>query len=374
MTILELTKNDRPRWNAFVAAEFPPVGAFLQSWEWGIFKGNLHGKIARYAILEDTPKKDTSKDVWIGCFQLEIHTLPLRLTYGYAPRGPVINKEVWEDEKKVSEIFRTIADYFHTHAGELIFIRFEPPHQKHFAAYTLAPFRRQSYYLQPRFNQLVPVGTEKDPETILKGMSADIRHDIRAAERLQVTIEDVATLNEQDAMAFERMKDETRARSGKNIFPSNRYFTNFLACFNHEPSKQQFGTQIEPYIRYFVAKKDGAAVAINLNVVFADTLTYLYGASYSGPASKRAPAYLHWKTMHYAANHGLKYYDLGGVDDAASSWQGLSYFKKQFGGETLEYVGTVNVVMRPFLYALYSSAKRCSNYLSTCLKAPAKRK
>ncbi|CAM6001437.1 unnamed protein product [Sphagnum balticum] len=333
----------------------------------------MHGKVTRYAILEG--------DTWLGCFQLETHTLPLKLMYGYAPRGPVLKQEVWSDEKKVSEVFSTIASYFHTNAKEFIFVRFEPSHQKHFATYDVAPFRHLHRYLQPRFNQLVPVSAEQDPEAVLKGMSADIRHDIRAAERLNVTVEDIDTLNEEDALAFERMKDETRARSGRNIFPSDRYFTEFLSSFEHMPAGEgkatedhYKGRQIVPYVRYFIARKDGVAVAINLNVIFADTLTYLYGASYSGSTSKRAPAYLHWKTMQYAVEHGLKYYDLGGVDDAASSWQGLSYFKKQFGGETLEYVGTVNAVLRPVLYNCYVTAKKCSSYLSTCWKVPAKRK
>jgi lipid II:glycine glycyltransferase (peptidoglycan interpeptide bridge formation enzyme) len=373
MNLVALTDSDRSQWNAFVAENFPPVGAFLQSWEWGVFKENLHGKVTRYAIVEEG--SGAVKAEWIACFQLETHTLPLGLMYGYAPRGPVLRKEVWESEEKVGEIFKATADYFKKHSPELIFVRFEPSHQTHFKAYDQAPFRRLRYYLQPRFNQLVPVSATQDPEVVLKAMSADIRHDIRAAERLNVVVEEVATLNEEDALAFERMKNDTRARSGKNIFPSDRYFTNFLSSFKHEHSgSSPSGTQTEPYVRYFIAKKDGVAVAINLNVIFADTLTYLYGASYSGSASKRAPAYLHWKTMHYAAEHGLKYYDLGGVDDAASSWQGLSYFKKQFGGETLEYVGTVNAVMRPSLYAVYVAAKRCSNYLGTCWKTPAKRK
>jgi lipid II:glycine glycyltransferase (peptidoglycan interpeptide bridge formation enzyme) len=366
MNLIVLSDSDRLQWNTFVADNFSPVGAFLQSWEWGEFKGELHGKVARYAVVEGNK--------WVACFQLETHKLPTGFKYGYAPRGPVLQKDLWEVDDTVNKIFLLAADYFKRHSPELIFIRFEPAHGKCFSSYNTKPFRQLSYYLQPRFNQLVPVSIGADPESQLKGMSADIRHDIRAAERLGVTIEDVAVLTEEDSAAFERMKDETRARSGRNIFPSDQYFAHFLTSFKHGPSGNGQGEQIEPYVRYFIARKEGVAVAINLNVIFANTLTYLYGASYSGSASKRAPAYLHWKTMHYAAEHGLTYYDLGGVDDASSSWQGLSYFKKQFGGETLEYIGTVNAVMRPALYALYVSAKKCSSYLSNCYKVPVKRK
>jgi lipid II:glycine glycyltransferase (peptidoglycan interpeptide bridge formation enzyme) len=64
--------------------------------------------------------------------------------------------------------------------------------------------------------------------------------------------------------------------------------------------------------------------------------------------------------MLHAREHGLKYYDLGGVDE--TSWQGLSYFKKQFGGETMEYVGSVVLVQRRILQKLYIKARKFNRY------------
>ncbi len=64
--------------------------------------------------------------------------------------------------------------------------------------------------------------------------------------------------------------------------------------------------------------------------------------------------------MEYARENAFIYYDLGGVDDEL--WHGLTYFKRQFGGETLEYIGTVDVVLRPSLYALYKKAKELKSH------------
>jgi lipid II:glycine glycyltransferase (peptidoglycan interpeptide bridge formation enzyme) len=345
MTIVTLDAKDRAKWNAFIAEEFPPVGAFLEAWEWGNFKETLYGNVTRYAIVEDT--------AWIACFHIETHALPLGFKYGYAPRGPVLKKELWNDESKVNDIFSCIAMYLKQNLSHLIFVRFEPAYKTSFACYDRKPFKKSVSYLQPRFNQLITLNT---PEELQKTFSGDVRHDLRAAERIAVTVTDTDQLTKEEDQAFEKMKSDTRNRSHKNIFPSDEYFTHLLESFKDAPADETY----RPFLRFFIASRQGVPVAIYLCVMFADTFTYLYGASYSGSISKRAPAYLHWKAMQYAASRGIQYYDLGGVDEA--SWKGLTYFKKQFGGETLEYVGTINAIMRPTLYAFYLFFKKCSSY------------
>jgi lipid II:glycine glycyltransferase (peptidoglycan interpeptide bridge formation enzyme) len=342
MKIVSLSTEDHAKWNAFVVEHFPPVGAFLESYEWGDFKAALHGKTLRFAIEEN--------GAWIGCFAMEIHTLPLGLSYGYSPRGPVLHKDLWSSEAKIAELFATIGAHIKKEFPHFIFVRLEPPHKNLFSAYTVSPFVHPHYYLQPRFNQLITIG---EPEEMLKSFSSDIKHDIRAAERIGTTVTVTKELTPEQSAAFEKMKEETRARSGKSIFPSEKYFKNFMKVFS--PTSDD--GHKKPQLCYFIASnKDGVPVAINLNLLFGNTLTYLYGASSTGSISKRAPGYLHWKTMDYAREHGFAYYDLGGVSD--DLWHGLTYFKRQFGGETLEYVGTVDAVLRPFLYKVYRKARR----------------
>ena len=344
MNIVTLDAKDRAKWNAFIAEEFPPVGAFLETWEWGNFKETLYGSVTRYAILE--------KGEWIACFHMETHSLPFGFKYGYAPRGPVLKKELWDDDSKVNNIFSFIATFLKQNLSHLIFVRFEPSHKKSFACYDQKPFQKDTNYLQPRFNQLISLSA---PETLLKTFSGDVRHDIRAAERIAITVTDAEFLTEEENQAFEKMKIDTRNRSHRNIFPSDTYFKNLLQSFKSAPDDETY----RPFLRFFIASKQGAPIAIYLSVLFGDTLTYLYGASYSGSISKRAPAYLHWKAMQYADSRSLRYYDLGGVDD--NVWKGLSYFKKQFGGETLEYIGTVNAILRPISYSFYCFFKKCSS-------------
>jgi lipid II:glycine glycyltransferase (peptidoglycan interpeptide bridge formation enzyme) len=345
MNIVPIEVEDRFKWNAFVAKEFPPVGAFLETWEWGEFKEKIHGKTFHFALVDGE-----DKDEWLACFHLEIHTVPFGLAYGYAPRGPVLKKELWNDEKKVAEVFTAISDLLKKRFSELVFVRFEPPHKESFPVYTQAPFERTVAYLQPRLNQLITLDTKG---RLFNSFVSDVRHDIRAAERIPITVLETDSLTPEQDKAFEAMKSDTKKRSQKNIFPSDAYFKNLLESFKASAGASQEG---QPSLRFFIAEKENTPVAIYLSVLFADTLTYLYGASYTGSISKRAPAYLHWKGISYADAHGLKYYDLGGV--AEDAWHGLTYFKRQFGGETLEYIGTVNAVLRPRLYKLYLLARK----------------
>jgi lipid II:glycine glycyltransferase (peptidoglycan interpeptide bridge formation enzyme) len=56
--------------------------------------------------------------------------------------------------------------------------------------------------------------------------------------------------------------------------------------------------------------------------------------------------------MREAKARGLKYYDLGGIDDAR--WPTLTNFKRQFKGQEFAYIGNLDVPIRPLLYRSYN--------------------
>ena len=85
--------KNKESWNNFVKAHYPPVGAFMQTWEWGEFQAALGRKTERYEVRE--------KDDVCAVFTLVHHALPLGLSYGYVPRGPVVSSSAIKEGKHI---------------------------------------------------------------------------------------------------------------------------------------------------------------------------------------------------------------------------------------------------------------------------------
>ncbi len=82
MRIEEYKDEDGKKWNDFIAANFPPVGAFIQSFEWGEFQRTLGRPVWRFFINNGAGP--------IAAFTLIRFNLLFGLKYGYSPRGPVL--------------------------------------------------------------------------------------------------------------------------------------------------------------------------------------------------------------------------------------------------------------------------------------------
>ena len=103
MEILPATSMNAKDWNHFVENNYPPVGAFMQTFEWGTFQKDLGRKISRQVVMD-------GKKI-LAIFTLVEFKLRLGLSYGYIPRGPVIAKG--SSVEKTSALFETIRN-FHT--------------------------------------------------------------------------------------------------------------------------------------------------------------------------------------------------------------------------------------------------------------------
>ena len=57
------------------------------------------------------------------------------------------------------------------------------------------------------------------------------------------------------------------------------------------------------------------------------------------------------KKIHKAQAQGYKYYDFYGIDE--KKWLGVTKFKKGFGGNEINYLGTYDLIYNKFLYNIY---------------------
>ena len=207
--------------------------------------------------------------------------------------------------------------------------------------------------IQPRQTSLVDIAT--DPETILARFTAKFRYNLRLAERKGVEI----SIHQDDALEqlprFQALLDQTAQRQGFRIHAAEHYrlMTKELAQ--------------DGMVYICIAQKDGVDLAAILVIICNGTATYLHGASSDQDRQLKASNLLHWRTMLHAKAHGCTVYDLWGIHAVHSNnkWlpisghpsEGVTHFKLSFGGQTVEYPGTFDLVFQPFWYSAYKTLR-----------------
>lgn len=337
MQIVTVQKDEKEKWNQFVVENFPQIGAFMQTWEWGEFQQALGRKIGRYFVYEDGKL--------ISVFMIVHHALFLGLSYGYSPRGPVIAKSI--SETTVVDIFKTIKTWVKNELPHFIFLRLEPP----LNSLNLPAdrgFRIPSYYIQPRYNLAVSLNGSE--EEISSRFHPSTRSNLRRAEKRGVTVKIRNVVTDADFEDFfSMMRDTIRRNSGINAYPSKAYF---YSLFKTIPSLEENRDVRNLSLRLLYGYQNGEPAGIHLVLFFGDTATYLYGASYSKHLHSKVTTYLHWTAIKESRRSGLYYYDLGGIDEVR--WKTLTDFKRQFRGEEFIYIGNIDIIMRPVLYLIYN--------------------
>jgi len=348
MTIVKAKPEDKQRWNNFVRANYPPVGAFMQTWEWGNFKEILGQKTERYFLLDDAET--------ISAFTLVELPLKAGFYYGYMPRGPVLVQNLSED--KIILIFDEIKTWIIKEFPHLLFVRLEPPLYSLNADLKKRGFSLPNYYIQPRHNHLVNLN--RTEEEILASFHPSTRSNISRAEKRGVTARIENYDPEKIHQDFYLMtKDTIERNNGRQVYPGSDYFSSFFKAIAPLVGERKTDSLC---LNNFYGYRDGEPAAIYVVLFFGDTATYLYGASLSAHLNSKVTTYLHWSAMQEAKRQGLKYYDLGGVDDKL--WPSLSNFKRQFRGEDLSYIGNIDIPLNPCLYKLYNTVLKFKKTLT----------
>lgn len=339
MEIVPVPANERTTYNRFINQHYPPVGAFMQTWEWGTFQQILGRKIERCFV--------TAGNEPIAAFTLVRHKLPLGFSYGYIPRGPVIATRAAQEDKTL-ELFKTIRTWAVKNFPSLLFLRLEPPTSSVVRGISQQEFFVPSYYVQPRHNHTVSINAAE--EEIFSEFHPSTRSNIRRAEKRGVTVKIKPRLEPADYNEFFSMMEETIQRnSGKNAYPNHSYF-HALAKIISPPAEIYNPDDLS--LGVFFGYQHDKPAAAHFVLFFGDTATYLYGASYSDLLRSKTTTYLHWAAIKEAKRRGLRYYDLGGIDE--KRWPTLTNFKRQFRGKESSYIGNIDIPIRPNLYRVYN--------------------
>lgn len=303
---------------------------FTQSWVWGEFQKSLGKRVLRLAV-----------DDRAWC-QIIFESRPLVGGYWFAPKGPVFADG---ETQNVTEILEALKTYARAHLRDGVFLRTEPPVG---SSLTIpAEWKRKKSFDPSSTRRL---GLTKSADDLLADMHQKTRYNIRLSEKKTL---DVRVGNEADLRAFLALLKETAARGNFSPLADTRLKSmyDFLA---------KDGTAKLRLVEY-----DGKLIAGQLEIWYADTVTYLHGASSSSHRELMAPYALHWHAIAEAKADGKHWYDFWGENpndetsiDYKPKWSGISRFKKGFGGEHIEYVGTLEVPIKKTLYAVLHAMRR----------------
>lgn len=333
----------------FEKREYSPLDVrsdapFTQEWFYGEWQEGFGRKVFRFRILKEGQP--------VGFFQAVKYPLLRNKYYIYVPHGPVIESEINGDFW--NELKRCLLEL--AKKENAVFVRIDPyPKQKIGAPWKGAPL--SSYfgaYFQSKYDWILNIS--RDEKTILSGMHPKTRYSINLSLRGKLQFEMESGEKMMDHFEkFYSLMQETAERGKFALHPKKYYELIFRSAKN------------DNLISLFMAKHEGEALAMHLVIYYGQVAYYPFGAS-TRKNSELCPTYgLHWNALLEGKRRGCSMYNFGAIEASEAlshgNWQGISAFKRKFGGSLLEYSDFYDIVEDKLWYLLYiirKQAKRIS--------------
>lgn len=404
-----VTNIDKEKFNKFV--EKHSKGHFLQTSEWGDFKGRYKWTVHRVGMEKDGEL--------IATALLLVRKLPVvNKTIIYSPRGFVID---FNDLKLVEKFTEFIQDY--CKKLNAVFVKIDPDilckerdidgnivkngeDNSHIIeilkilGYTHKGFSLDFNGIQPRF--VFRLDITPSEEDIFKNFSSKTRYNIRLAERKGIEIvegtrEDLKKITEimkitgerdnfitRPLFYFEKMYDE---------FVHTGHLKLFLAKYNLNKGIAVVGQKIKDLdkeLKVLICKDnlenrdavlsekiaikeklknehlqllkerekhpDGIIISGAIVSKFGDKAWYMYGASDNIYRDLMPNYLLQWYMIKWAKQSGCKIYDFRGISgdlNKSNPLYGLYRFKKGFNGDFTEFIGEFDLILDKFFYYLW---------------------
>lgn len=185
-------------------------------------------------------------------------------------------------------------------------------------------YKNSSWSLNPLKTLKVNLG--KSEEELLKTMEKDTRYSIKLAIRKGVQVEETNDFNN-----FKQIYYDTAKR--KKFWPAKKELETLWSVFSKEN---------KAVILTASYKKEALATCMLL--FDGHQGYYSHAASLEKHRKVMAPYLLLWHSMMFLKRKSALSFDLEGVKDdryaATKKWGGFTLFKRGFGGEEVEYLGS----------------------------------
>ena len=338
MTTRSITLDEKERYNALVSHP-------LQSYEWGQFREKEGIKIIRRGFFKGNKL--------VNGFQLTIHKIPrTNFTIGYLPKGDMPTQELIDELKQIGK------------KENCIFIQLEPNIKTDISDNTLNSSQGISLgqlstlNLQPAAHPLFTKYTfildlTKSEDELLTAMHPKTRYNIKVAKKHNVQVKEDTSQKAFDA--YWKLTEETTERQ-KFYAHTKHYHELQWQTFSHGTDTNQLTSHL------FTAEYDGKILTTLLFFVFHDTLYYPYGASSNEHRNVMHSSLAMWEGILFGKKLGLKKFDMWGAmgenPDPNDPWFGFHDFKRKFGPEHVEFIGSYDFIINPLAYQGYKVADK----------------
>ncbi len=317
MDLKPITDSDQEKYNSLVTH-------VMQSWQWGEFRKSLGTKLLRYGLYE--------KGKLIKAFQLTLHPIPLTNKYvGYLPKGPFPDHEL---AKALIQIAKE---------NNCAFIKTEP--NILIGNWKLEignSFRPSPKSLFTKHNFILDL--TQSEEELLKNMHQKTRYNIRVAQKHQVNVEE--RTDEKALDIYLKLYFETTKRQGYHGHSIEYHKTAWKVMRESNMA------------RLLIASYKNEPLTAWMLINFKDTLYYPYGGSSKSHPEVMANNLIAWEAILLGKRLGLKKFDMWGAlgpnADSKDPWFGFHNFKKGYGGELVEFIGTYDLVINWPIYFLFN--------------------
>lgn len=329
-------------WNAALA-ELPDPHV-LQSWEWGLIKGQTGWQAGRYLLATPAGK---------AAFQL-LWRRPLRqlpIAIGYVPKGPVLD---WSNLELVDAVLANIEAQ--ARALGCIFVKIDPDvrEDRPEGKLVLHALQRRGWHFsaeQIQYKNTACTDLTQGADALLAQMKSKWRYNVRLAARRGIT---VRLGTEADLAGFYDLYAETGQRDGFLIRPFDYYRTTWQTYLRAEGDE---ATPAGGALLLAEHPDDRQPVAGLFLMRYGARAWYFYGAS-SERHRRDMPNYLlQWEAMCWAMERGCTHYDWWGaptdLDDAEDELQGVWQFKQGFEATFQPHIGAWDFPISPLFYRLF---------------------
>jgi lipid II:glycine glycyltransferase (peptidoglycan interpeptide bridge formation enzyme) len=281
--------------------------------------------------------------------QVYIYKLISQYTQIYIPRGPILYldklksaqiEKFWQDIKTIASKYKAV------------FTLIEPAQDKYNNYKNLFNKYTKTTLIERLPHQTQILDLSLSEEEILQNMHQKMRYNIKLAQKKGVKISHITYNHPEFEKYFDvffELMQETAKRGNFAIHSKSHY--KHLLQTNFENLK----------IALIVAKYQENILATNIILDTPEQRIYLHGASSTQNRNLMAPPLLQWEAILEAKKLKKQVYDFWGISTTRQSWQGISKFKKQFGGHTIDYPNSRLAVHNRFIFILYALFRKVRN-------------